>query len=78
MVANALTAYLHHNKSVDIYIDASDFQSGTCIVQDGWAVIYFSCKLSKCQQNYTVTEKEMLFFVATLEHFQGMHSSPWP
>jgi hypothetical protein len=35
MAANALAAYPDHNKRFDIYSDASDFQLGTCIIQEG-------------------------------------------
>ena len=59
MAVNALTAYPDHNKQVDIYTDASDFQLGVCIMQEVRPVAYFSCKLSKSQRNYTVMEKEM-------------------
>jgi hypothetical protein len=71
MAAYALAAYPDHNKRFDVYTDASDFQLGACIIQKGRLVAYFSCKLTKSQQNYT-TEKEMLSIVATLEEFQGM------
>ena len=69
MVADALAAYPDHNKRFDIYTDASDFQLGTCIVQEGRLVTYFSHKLPKLQRNYTAMEKEMLSIVATLEEF---------
>ncbi len=72
VVANALTAYPDHNKQFDIYTDASDFQLGACIIQDGRPVAYFSCKLEKSQQNHTTMEKGMLFLVATIKEFQGM------
>ncbi len=47
MAANALAAYLDHNKRFDIYTDASDFQLGSCIIQEGRLVAYFSQKLTK-------------------------------
>jgi hypothetical protein len=69
MAANALTAYPDHNKRFDVYVDASDFQLGACIIQEGRPVAYFSQKLTKSQQNYTKIEKEMLSIVATLKEF---------
>ena len=72
MVAPALAAYPDQHKQFDIYPDASDFQLSACIVQDGRPVTYFSCELSKSQQNYTVLEKEMLSIVVTLDDFWGM------
>jgi hypothetical protein len=72
MAADALAAYPDHNKRHDVYTDASDFQLGTCIIQEGRLVAYFSRKQTKSQQNYTTMEKEMLSIVATLKEFQGM------
>ncbi len=69
MAANALAAYPDHNKRFDVYTDASDFQLGTCIIQERRSVVYFSQKPTKSQQNYTTMEKEMLSIVATLEEF---------
>jgi hypothetical protein len=69
MAADALAAYPKHNKWFDIYTDASDFHLGACIIQEGRPVAYFSHKLTKSQQNYTVVEKDMLSIVATLEEF---------
>jgi hypothetical protein len=72
MAANALAAYPDHNKWFGVHTDASDFQLGACIIQEGRLVAYFSRKLKKSQQNYTTMEKEMLSIVATLIEFQGM------
>jgi hypothetical protein len=71
MATDALAAYPNHNKWFNMYTDASDFQLGTYIIQEGRPVAYFSRKLTKSQQNYTTMEK-MLSIVATLKEFQGM------
>ncbi len=72
MAADALAAYPNHNKRFDVYTDASNFQLGTCITQEGRPVAYFSRKLTKSQQNYSTMEKEMLSIVATLKEFWVM------
>jgi hypothetical protein len=69
MAASALAAYSDHNKQFNVYTDASDFQLGACIIQEGRPVAYFSQKLTKSQQNYTMMEKEILFIVTTHEEF---------
>jgi hypothetical protein len=72
MAANAIAAYLDYNKQFNVYTDASDFQLGACIIQEGRLIAYSSQKLTKSQQNYTTMEKEMLSIVATLKEFQSM------
>ncbi len=72
MAADALAAYPDHNKWFDVYTDASDFQVGTCIIQEGRLVAFFLQKLTKSQQNYTTMKKEMPSTVATLKEFQSM------
>jgi hypothetical protein len=69
MAANAPAAYPDNNKWFDVYTDASDFQLGACIIQEGRPIAYFLQKLTKYQQNYTTMEKEMLSNVAILKEF---------
>jgi hypothetical protein len=69
MAANALAAYPNHSKWFNVYTDASGFQLGACIIQDGRPVAYFLRKQTKSQQNYTTMEKEMLSIITTLEEF---------
>ena len=70
MAADALAAYPDHNKRFDVYTDASDFQLGTCIIQEGRPVAYFLQKLTKSWQNYTTMEKEMLSIVQLSKNFE--------
>jgi hypothetical protein len=72
VTADALAAYSDHNKRFDVYTDASEFQLGACIIQEGRPIAYFSQKLTKLQHNYTTMEKEMLSIIATLEEFRSM------
>ena len=67
-----LLQLIRNTISGSTYIDASDFQLGACIIQEGRSVAYFSRKLTKSQQNYSTIEKEMLSIVATLKEYQGM------
>ena len=72
LALGALTAYPNHNKCYQIYTDASDYQLGSCIVQDEVPVAFFSRKLTGPQMNYTTMEKGLLSIVATLKGFCSM------
>jgi hypothetical protein len=53
-------------------MDASAMQLGAVITQDNRPIAFFSRKLSKTQQKYSVTEIELLDIVETLKEFKGM------
>ncbi len=65
-------AYLDLLKPFEIYTDASSTQLGAVITQDNRLVAFFSRKLSKMQQKYSITEIELLAIVETLKEFKGM------
>jgi hypothetical protein len=44
-------------KWFSIHTNASDFQLGTCIIQEERPVAYFSCNLTMSQQSYTTLEQ---------------------
>ncbi len=56
----------------EIYTVTSSTQLGAVIAQDNRPIAFFSRKLSKAQQKYSVTEIELLAIVETLKEFKGM------
>ena len=53
-------AYPDFLKPFEIYTDASSTQLGAVITQDNKPIAFFSRKLSKTQQKYSVTEIGLL------------------
>jgi transposase InsO family protein len=72
LAKEAFLQYPDHNKPFHIYSDASDYQMGSVIMQEGKPVAFFSRKLNSAQRNYTTGEKEILSIVETLKEYKTM------
>ncbi len=64
-------AYPDFLKPFEIYTDTSSTWLGAVITQDNRPIAFFSRKLSKMQQKYSVMENELLAIVETLKEFKG-------
>ena len=67
MAADCLNIYPDYNQPFEIYTDASDYQLGAAIIQNGRPVAYWSRSLQPTQQKYTTTEKELLAIILCLK-----------
>ena len=67
-----LLTYPDWSKPFDIHTDASDFQLGAVISQEGRPIAFFSRKLNSAQKNYTTTEKELLSIVECCKEFRNI------
>ena len=72
MAKETLLAYPDFSKKFEIHTDASDYQLGAVISQEGKPIAFFSRKLTQAQRNMTVTEKELLAIVETLKEFRNI------
>ena len=65
-----LLIYPGFNERFYIHTDASDFQLGAVIIQNGKPIAFYSCKFTPAQSRYTVTEEELLIIVENLKEFR--------
>ena len=72
MARDVLLAYPNYSEIFEIYTDASTYQLGAVITQNGKPIAFFSRKLSTTQQKYSITELELLSIVECLKEFRGM------
>ena len=67
-----LLAYPNFDELFEIHTDASAYQLGSVISQNGRPIAFYSRKLSPAQRNYTTTERELLAIVETLKEFKNI------
>ena len=72
IAADAMAYYPDLNKPFEIYTDASDYQMGAAIIQDGHPIAYWSKKLTDSQRGYNTTEKELLAVVMCVREYHDI------
>ncbi|KAG0420206.1 Retrovirus-related Pol polyprotein from transposon, partial [Dictyocoela roeselum] len=65
-----LLGYPNLNVPFTLKCDASDRGIGSVLEQNGRVIGYFSKKYTKCEENYTVIEKEVLSILRSVQHFR--------
>jgi hypothetical protein len=69
---DVVLVYPDYLQEFEAYIDISVFQLGVVITQNNRPLAFFSRKLNKAQQKYSVTKQELLVKVEALKEFKGM------
>ena len=67
-----LLAFPDFSKEFHIYVDASDYQLGGVIMQEGRPLAFYSRKMSDAQRGYTTGERELLSVVETIKEFKNI------
>ena len=67
-----LLAFPDFNKEFHIYTDASNYQLGAVIMQEGKPLAFYSRKMNAQQWRYTTGEQELLSIVETLKEFRNI------
>ena len=67
LARETILAYPKYGELFEIYTDASTRQLGAVITQNGRPLAFFSRKLNRPQQKYSVTELEFLSIVEFLK-----------
>ena len=68
----SILAYPDFSKKFTIHTDASHYQLGGVISQDGKPIAFYSRKLNDAQTRYTTTERELLSIVETLKAYRNI------
>ena len=72
MQTDALPIHPDHNKPFHMESEASKFQLGAVIKQEGLPDAFHIRKLDKAQKNHTTMKKELLSVVKTFKEFHSM------
>ena len=67
--SDALLAFPDHTQPFVVKTNASDYQLGSVIQQQGCPIASYSRKLNSAQHNYTTLEKELLSIIETFKEF---------
>ena len=67
-----MLAYPDFSKPFQIHTDASHYQLGAVISQNGKPIAFYSRKLNDAQTRYTTTERELLSIVETLKEYRNI------